>query len=81
MIPYDKTYIKKNVKIGDCVWLGNRVMIMGGVNIGEGAIVAAGSVVTKDVPPLAIVGGNPAKVIKYRNEEHYYRLKSQGKCF
>ena len=39
---------------------------MGGVRIGDGAIVAAGSVVTKDVPPCAIVGGNPAKVIKYR---------------
>ena len=78
-IPYDRTFIQKDVVIGDCVWFGNRVIVMGGVTIGEGAIIAAGAVVTKDVPPLAIVGGNPAKVIKYRNAEHYYLLKSEGK--
>lgn len=78
-LPYDTTYIRKNVTIGDCVWVGSRVIIMGGVSIGEGAIIAAGSVVTKDVPPLAIVGGNPAKLIKYRDAEHYYRLKEQKK--
>ena len=77
-IPYDDTYIYKDVYIGECVWLGNRVIITGNVTIGEGAIVAAGSVVCKDVPPLAIVGGNPAKVIKYRDKEHYYKLKSEG---
>lgn len=44
------------------------------VNIGEGAIIATGSVVCKDVPDCAIVGGNPAKVIKYRDKEHYYKL-------
>ena len=80
-IPYDSTYIYKNVNIGDCVWFGNRVIVVGNVTIGEGAIVAAGAVVTKDVPPLAIVGGNPAKVIKYRNEEHYYQLKKEGRFF
>lgn len=79
MIPYDNTYVFKNVDIGDCVWFGNRVIVVGNVNIGEGAIIAAGAVVTKDVPPLAIVGGNPAKVIKYRDKEHYYKLKEQGK--
>lgn len=78
-IPYDDTYIKKEIVIGDCVWFGNRVTVVGNLNIGEGAIIAAGSVVVKDVPPLAIVGGNPAKVIKYRNEEHYYKLKAEGK--
>ena len=78
-IPYDNTYIKKDVVIGDCVWLGNRVIVMGGVHIGEGAIIAAGSVVTKDVPSLAIVGGNPAKIIKYRDAEHYYKLKAEEK--
>ncbi len=79
LIPYDKTYIFKNVTIGDCVWFGNRVIVVGNVNIGEGAIIAAGAVVTKDVPPLAIVGGNPAYVIKYRDKEHYYKLKAEGK--
>ena len=63
-IPYDSTYIKKDIVIGDNVWLGNRVCIVGNITIGEGAILALGAVVTRDVPPLAIVGGNPAKVIK-----------------
>lgn len=78
-IPYDNTCICKNVNIGDCVWFGNRVIVVGNINIGEGAIIAAGAVVVKDVPECAIVGGNPAKVIKYRDKEHYYKLKSEGK--
>lgn len=52
--------------IGDDVWIGRRAMIMPGVKIGNGAIIAAGAVVTKDVPDYAIVGGVPAKVIKFR---------------
>lgn len=56
----------KITKIGNDVWIGNGVFILPGVVIGDGAIVAARAVVTKDVPPYAIVGGNPAKVIKYR---------------
>ncbi len=79
MIPYDNTVVPKTVRIEDFVWLGNRVTIVGNVNVGEGAILAAGAVVSKDVPPLAIVGGNPAKVIKYRNSEHFYKLKAEKK--
>lgn len=78
-IPYDSTYIAKEIDIGDFVWFGNRVTVIGNVRIGEGAIIGACSVVTSDVPPLAIVGGNPAKVIKYRDKEHFYKLKSEGK--
>lgn len=78
-IPYDSTYIAKNVKIGDFVWLGNRVMILPGVTIGEGAIIQAGAVVVSDIPPCAIAGGNPAKVFKYRDKEHFYRLKNEMK--
>lgn len=55
-----------DIIIGDDVWIGYRSTILSGVHIGQGAIVAAGAVVTKDVPPYAIVGGVPAKVIKYR---------------
>lgn len=80
-IPYDEKKILKNVEIGNCVWIGSRVTIMGGIAIGEGAIVAAGSLVCKDVPPLAIVGGNPAKILKYRDEMHYNKLKEAGRFF
>ena len=78
-IPYGDGFTSKTVIIDDFVWLGSNVTISGNVHIGEGAIVAIGSVVVKDVPPLAIVGGNPAKVIKYRDQEHFYRLKEQNK--
>ncbi|WP_207532697.1 acyltransferase [Desertivirga arenae] len=54
------------VTIGDDVWIGANCSILGGINIGRGAIIGAGSVVTRDVPEFAIVVGNPAKVIKYR---------------
>lgn len=54
------------VIIGNDVWIGSHVLIKGGVHIGNGACVAAGAVVVKDVPPYAIVGGVPAKVIRYR---------------
>jgi maltose O-acetyltransferase len=54
------------VIIGDDVWIGRNVVIMPGVKIAQGAIVGAGAVVTKDVPPYAIVGGVPAKLIRYR---------------
>lgn len=64
----DINYFKEydNTKIGNDVWIGENVIILGGVNVGDGAIIAAGAVVSKDVPPYSIVGGIPAKVIKYR---------------
>ena len=55
-----------NTKIGHDVWIGARVIIIGGITIGNGAIIAAGAVVTKDVPAYAIVGGVPANIIRYR---------------
>jgi acetyltransferase-like isoleucine patch superfamily enzyme len=54
----------KPVKINDRVWIGFNSIILKGVTIGEGGIVGAGSVVTKDVPPYTIVAGNPARVIR-----------------
>lgn len=59
---------KGNIIVDDDVWLGQGVIVLSGVHIGQGAVIAAGAVVTKDVPPYAIVGGVPAKVIKYRFE-------------
>ncbi|MGV7211212.1 glycosyltransferase [Oxalobacteraceae bacterium A2-2] len=57
---------KGPIIIGDDVWIGYNCTVLSGVTIGQGAVVAAGSLVTKDVPPYAIVGGNPARLIKYR---------------
>ncbi|EPF20475.1 Chloramphenicol acetyltransferase [Cedecea davisae] len=57
---------KGDTHIGDGSWIGMRAMIMPGITLGEGAIVAAGSVVTKDVSPYSVVGGNPARVIAWR---------------
>ncbi len=59
---------KGNIIVDDDVWIGYGVTIMSGIHIGQGAVIAAGSVVTRNVPPYAIVGGVPAKVIKYRFE-------------
>lgn len=61
--------VDKRTTIGNDVWIGSRVTIMQGVHVSNGAVIGAGSVVTKDVPPYAIVAGVPAKIIKYRFSE------------
>lgn len=83
------------VNVGNDVWIGRAAIVLGGVTIGDGAVVGAGSVVTKSVPPYAIVAGNPARVIRYRFEERVVReleaiqwwhftedrLRDLGDCF
>jgi acetyltransferase-like isoleucine patch superfamily enzyme len=76
-LPYGTDYVDKGVFIEDNIWIGNHVLIVPGVRIGEGAVVAMGSVVTKDVPSCAIVGGNPARVLKYRDLKRYELLKNE----
>lgn len=67
------------VTIGNDVWIGQNVLFKGGITIGDGAVVAAGSIVTKDVEPYAIVGGGPAKLIKYRFPEDLRHRLIQSK--
>lgn len=62
-------YTAPKVKIGNDVWIGYGVTIVNNITVGDGAVIAAGSVVTKDVPPYAIVGGVPAKILRYRFDE------------
>lgn len=74
-------HTQNNVSIGNDVWIERRAMIMGGVQVGNGAIIAANSVVTKDVPPYAVVGGVPAKIIKYRFDEKTINNIQNSKWF
>lgn len=81
---YNDLYFKGKgapVKIGDYAWICSRSVILPGINVGEGAVVATGAVVTKDVPPYAIVGGVPAKIIGQREKKEYkygYIPKEEG---
>lgn len=59
---------RKPVIIGDDVWIGEKAVILKAVNVGEGSVIGAGAVVTKNVPPFSVVAGNPAKIIKQRGK-------------
>ena len=76
-LPFDNVCWLSSVKIEDYVWVGRRCIILPGVTIGKGAVIAAGSVVVKDVEPFAVVGGNPAKFIKYRDIERFKQLEKE----
>ena len=77
-IPYDSTVLHRPVVIEDFVWCGANVTIVPGVTVGEGVVIGAGSVVIKDVPRCAVIGGNPARVLKHRDIEHFDDLKRRG---
>lgn len=70
LCPERDAQTKGEIIVEDEVWIGANVIILSGITIGKGAIVAAGSVVTKDVKPFSIVGGNPARFIRYRIPEN-----------
>ena len=80
-VPYDTRFVEKPVTIGKCVWIGANSLVLPGVDIGDGAVIAAGSVVTKNVPKGAVVGGNPAKILKYRNLERFDKLLENRKIY
>lgn len=80
-LPYDETLITKEVIIENNVWIGLDVIVLGGITIGEGAIIQAGSVVSKSIPALSIAGGNPARVFSQRDEDKYNILKDNKRFF
>lgn len=73
----DDAQTKGAIIIEDEVWIGTHSVILSGVRIGKGSIIAAGSVVTKNVTPFSIVAGNPARFIKYRIEEELIKKRSE----
>lgn len=78
-LPYGTGVLPRDIVIEDNVWLGARVIVLGGVRIAEGAIVQAGSCVVSDVPRCAIAGGHPARVFRERDLAHYEALKREGR--
>ncbi|WP_157263623.1 acyltransferase [Azohydromonas aeria] len=77
-IPYDQHDIMQPIAIGDAVWIGANVSLSPGTQIGDGAIIALGAVVRGTVPPCAIVAGNPATVVGWRNKDDFNRLAREG---
>lgn len=80
-LPFDNVMLIAPVIIKDYVWIGRRVMILPGVTIGKGAIIGAGAIVSKDIPDYAIAVGNPAKVVKYRNQDKFDELYNEPEPF
>lgn len=66
-----EAYGKGDIIVGDDVWIGYGATVLSGVHIGQGAVIAAGAVVTKDIPPYAVAAGVPARVVKYRFNEEF----------
>ena len=80
-LPFDNVMLSEAVIINDYVWIGRRAIILPGVTIGKGAIIGAGAVVSKNIPDYAVVVGNPAKIIKYRNKNKFDELYNTNQPF
>ena len=80
-VPYDERFINKPVKIGKYCWIGARATLLPGTVLGDGVVVGAGAVVSGKIDDYAIVAGNPAVVIKYRNSSVFKKLVSEGKGY
>lgn len=78
-IPYDNKKLLRPVEIGDAVWIGANVTIAPGVKIGHGVVISSGAIVFGEIPDCAIVRGNPAVVIKYRDKELFWKLYKERK--
>jgi acetyltransferase-like isoleucine patch superfamily enzyme len=78
-LPYDEIDIERPVKIGECVWMGSKVIVLPGTEVGDGAVIQAGSVLHGKIPRCAVVGGNPAIIIKYRDSELFDKLVKEAK--
>lgn len=79
LIPYDEKDIRRRVMIGDAVWCGANVTIAPGATVGNGAILSTGAVIFGNIPECAIVRGNPAQVIGYRDIELFKKLSREGR--
>ncbi len=80
-IPYDERFINKRVVIGKYCWIGARVTILPGTEIGDGVVIGAGAVVSGRIDSYAVCAGNPAKVIKYRDKDIFLKLFNEGKGY
>lgn len=80
--PYFRASVSKvgGIKVGNRAWIGPNAIILHDVQIGEGAVIAAGAVVTKDVPPFTVVGGIPAKIIGKRSTNLKYFFSAKNRC-
>jgi acetyltransferase-like isoleucine patch superfamily enzyme len=79
LLPYDEDLIARDVTIGNYVWIGSRVILLPGAELGDGCIVQAGALVSGKFPANAILGGNPAVVMRYRDAEVVQQLVAQGR--
>jgi len=80
-LPFDNVMLIAPIFIKDYIWIGRRAIVLPGVTIGKCAIIGVGAVVSKDIPDYAIAVSNPAKVVKYRNQDKFDELYNESEPF